>query len=206
MDFGLTPAAAFFQQQPNGRWHGIDELVCFDMGASRFADALKRKVSEIRSMITRGDTLEFVFRGDPSGDSRSATDEETYFSVLRANGIPAQPASTNDPTIRRDALTRPLTRMVDGGPGILLSPKMKLFRKALKGAWCYRRVKITGTDRFKDEADKDTFSHIGEAGEYALLDAGEHSIVNSSQAKHFPRGPVTARVPATSRDYLDVGW
>jgi hypothetical protein len=206
MDFGLTPAAAFLQQQANGRWHGIDELVCFDLGASRFADALKRKVSEIRTMIPKGDSLEFVFRGDPSGESRSATDEETYFSVLRANGIPALPASTNDPTIRRDAITRPLTRMIDGGPGILLSPKMKMFRKALKGAWCYRRVKVSGSDRFKDEADKNEFSHIGEAGEYAIMDAGDHAVVNSSQARHFPKGPVTPRIAPTGRDWLDVGW
>jgi hypothetical protein len=81
-----------------------------------------------------------------------------------------------------------------------------MFSKALKGAWYYERVKAKGSERFKDQACKNDFSHIGEAGEYALLDAGEHSVVNSSQAKRFPKGPVTARIPATGRDYLDVGW
>jgi hypothetical protein len=206
LDFGLTPAAVFWQQHPTGRWHGIDELVCFDMGAERFADALKRKVAAIRAMIPRGDSLEFVFRGDPSGDSRASTDERKYFDVLRNNGIPALPATTNDTAIRRDAFTRPLTRLVDGGPGLLLSPLCKMLRKALKGAWCYRRVKVAGSDRFKDEAEKNDFSHVGEAAEYGLMDAGEHAVVNSSQAKHFPKGPVTPRIAPSGRDWLDVGW
>lgn len=74
---------------------------------------------------------------------------------------------------------RPLTRNVDGGrPGLLLSPTMTETRKALAGAWAYKRVQITGAERYKDEADKGSFSHIGEAAEYGLIDAGEHSLIN----------------------------
>jgi hypothetical protein len=190
MDFGLTPAAAFTQRALNGRWHVIDELVCYDMGATRFADELKRKCAEIRQRTTDGDLLVFVFRGDPTGDNRDPSNEETVIKVLRANGIPASGASTNNPTIRRDAVDRPLTRMVEGGPGLLLDPRCKVLHKALKGAWCYKRVKVSGGDRFKDQADKNAFSHVGEALEYALMDAGEHAVVNAPVVNRQMHRPV----------------
>lgn len=187
MDFGLSPAAALAQRQPSGRWHFFDEVVCEDMGASNFADQLKLTCAEWKRQVPG---LEFVFRGDPSGDQRVGTDEQTVFQVLRANGIPALPCSTNDPTVRRDALDRPLMRMVNGGPGILISPKCKVLRKGLKGGFQYKRVKVSGGDRYVDKPDKNRFSHVCEAAEYALMDAGEHAVVNSAQAKLFPRGPV----------------
>lgn len=193
MDFGLSPAAAFLQRQPNGRWHAFDEVVCEDMGAERFADLLKVKVADLRQAAA-GAALDFVFRGDPSGDNRSQTDEKTVFQVLRANGIQAMPSSTNDTAARRAALERPLMRMVSGGPGILFSPRCRMLREGLKGAFCYRRVRVAGADRYKDVPDKTAHSHIVEACEYALLDAGEHAVVNSAAAQRIAMiGPVVPR-------------
>lgn len=199
MDFGLSPAAVFLQRQPNGRWHVLDEVVCADMGAERFADQLKLKMAELaRRCPSPGTKLDFVFRGDPSGDNRSQTDEKTVFQVLRANGIMAMPASTNDTSARRSALERPLTRMVAGGPGILFSPRVQTLREGLKGAFCYRRIRVAGAERFKDVPDKTEHSHVVEACEYALLDAGEHAVVNSPMTQRtaaagpvIPRGSIT---------------
>ncbi len=187
MDFGLTPAAVFWQRQSTGQWWGLDEVVCVDTGAVRFADAIKAKVAEMKAHQSG---LTFVFRGDPSGDDRRDTTEDTYFSVLRANGIPALPCSTNDAQIRRDALDRPLQRSIGGEPGVLISPACKMLRRGLAGAWFYKRVEVPGEERFKDEPDKGPFSHVCEAGEYGLMDGGEHALINSAQARNMPRGPV----------------
>jgi hypothetical protein len=187
MDFGLTPAAVFWQRQPSRQWWGLDEIVCTDTGAVRFADALKAKCLEMKNLQAG---LTFVFRGDPSGDDRRDTTEDTYFSVLRANGIPALPCSTNDAQIRRDALDRPLQRMVAGEPGVLISPACKHLRRGLAGAWYYKRIEVPGEERFKDEPDKGPYSHICEAGEYGLMDAGEHAMVDSAQARFMPKGAV----------------
>lgn len=191
LDFGVVVSAAmFWQRQSNGQWWGIDELVCEDMGTPRFADEIKRKCVEIAAATgIPGANLTFTFRGDPAGVGRNS-EERTNFSILAANGVQALPASTNDPALRRNALERPLTRMVNGQPGLLISPKCKVFRKGLKGAWCYKRIKVSGAERFKDEPDKNYWSHVCEAGEYGLMDAGEHAVVNSFQAKHFPKAPV----------------
>jgi hypothetical protein len=190
MDFGLSPAAGFFQRQANGQQWGLEEVVCQDMGAVRFADALKAKTAQMKA-LTAG--LTFVFRGDPSGDQRVGTDEQTVFQALRANGISALPCSTNDPQLRRDALDRPLTRMVDGKPGLLVSPSMIVFREGMAGGFCYKRVLVAGSEKYRDVPDKNKYSHVVEAAEYALLDSGEHAIVNAAQAQHFPKNPVAAR-------------
>jgi hypothetical protein len=193
MDFGLSPAAAFMQRQPNGRWHAFDEIVCEDMGAEKFANEIKLKVAEWRQRV--GMDLHFAFRGDPSGDSRVGTDEGTVFKTLAAHGIVAVPASTNDVGVRRAALERPLTRMVAGGPGILFSPRCKTLRKGLKGGFQYKRVQVRG-ERYQDKPDKGPYSHICEAAEYALMDAGEHTIVNTSRVQQHtmpvvPKGAIT---------------
>lgn len=189
LDFGVVIAAAmFWQKQPNGQWWGIDELVCEDMGTPRFADAIKLKCVEI-TKSAGAQQLEFTFRGDPAGSGRG-NEERTNFNILSANGVQALPASTNDPAIRRNALERVLTRMVGGQPAVLISPKCKVLRKGLKGAWCYRRIKVSGAERFKDEPDKNYWSHVCEASEYGLMDAGEHAVVNSFGAKQFPKQSV----------------
>jgi hypothetical protein len=197
MDFGLTPAAVFWQRQKDGQWWALEEVVCTDMGAVRFADQLKAKCADMRAQ-TSG--LTFIFRGDPSGDNRSGTDEKTVFQVLRSNGIPALPCSTNDPQIRRDAIDRILQRSLSGKPGLQVSPSLKVFRRGMAGAWCYKRVEVTGHERFRDEPDKNEFSHVCEAGEYGLMDAGEHAMVNSAQAMNFPKNAVQVQKTWDPRD------
>ena len=196
MDFGLTPAAVFWQRAPTGRWHAIDEIVFEDGDAVRLADAIKLKAAELRNeaRIDPNDegALKFIFRGDPAGDDRAGTDSQTVFQTLRLNGVPALPASTNDPAIRRDALTRPLTRMVNGGPGLLVSPRCKILRKGLAGGFQYKRVQVKGDERFMNKPDKNFFSHVVEAAEYALMDAGEHTIVDATAigTMKMPNRPV----------------
>lgn len=191
-DFGLTPAAAFFQRQPNKQWWGLDEIAMEDGDAETLAQEIKIKMADLQSRSDQ--KLTFVVRGDPSGDSRVGTNRDTPIRVMNANGVRCIGNSTNDTELRRSALDRPLTRLVAGGkPGLLLSPKMKCLRKALAGGFHYVRVQMAGAERFRDIPDKNIHSHIAEAAEYALMDAGEHAVVNSEGAKAFPKGPVIAR-------------
>jgi len=174
MDFGLTPAAAFACNGAFGSWDIFDEIVCFDAGAEEFAQIIKAKVDEYPGM-------RWIFRGDPAGDSRVGTDKRTVFHVLRANGIPAHPTSTNDPTLRRDALGRVLRRMRSGKPALRVGARCKYIRKALGGGWCFKRYNMGG-ERFRTEPDKNEYSHIGEALEYALIDSGEKASIPAGLA------------------------
>lgn len=176
LDFGLTPAAAFLQRQADGRWWVFDELPMEDGDAAMLAEELKARVAQWNAKVPG---LTWVFRGDRSGDERAQSDSGTPFAVLRAHGVYALPASSNDPVLRRAALDRPLTRLIHGRPGILISPVCNVIRKGLSGAFHYKRVAIAGKESlYRDVPNKTFHSHICEALEYGLMDAGEHAVIN----------------------------
>jgi len=166
IDFGLTPAAVFGQRDVKGRWRFIHELVTEDTGAVRFAEMLKNE-------FARFPNCDFEVWGDPAGDQRAQTDERTPFQILRKAEINARPAPSNDFTLRREAVAQPLSRLVDGDPGLLISPKCSMLRKAMGGGYCYKRVQVSGDDRFHDKPDKNMYSHVADAAQYLMLGAGE---------------------------------
>ena len=181
IDFGLTPAAAFLQRNRWGQWCVIDELVTEDTATDEFATLLNTKLQREYAMVNDID-----FWGDPAGDERAETDKTTPFMVLQAAGIPAAPVWTNDPVIRRGALSRQLSRLgLNGQPGFQVSPKARMLRKGLAGGFKYRRMQITGEERYHDKPEKNNYSHIVEACEYALVGAGEgDKLIESSVGRN----------------------
>jgi hypothetical protein len=171
LDFGLTPAAAFVQKQASGQWIVFDEITTEHLGVKNFGENLL-------GPKLRGEYGEFnvVVCGDPSGSDEASTDESTCFEILKGIGIPASPVLTNDPTIRRECVDGPLTRMIDGKPGILISPKCKVIRKGLSGGFYYRRIQVAGDERFQNKPYKNKYSHPVEALEYALMKGGEGRV------------------------------
>lgn len=181
IDFGLTPAAVFGQPDASGRWALIDELVTEDMGQVRFGELLKAK------MLREYADHEWDVYGDPAGMQRAQTDERTPFDILRAMGIPARPCPTNDFTIRREAVAAGLNRLVDGRPGLIVSPKCVSLRKGMAGAYAYKRLQVSGDERYHDVPDKGRFSHVCEAAQYLLVGAGEGRQLVRSPRDNRPR-------------------
>lgn len=171
LDFGLTPAAVFAGRLPNGQWRWRRELVTEDTGIIRFADEMKRYLG----IHFPGWPIASI-TGDPAGDQRQAGDSEerTVFQLLKAQGIEAVPAPTNDFAIRTEAVSQPLRRMIDGEPGFLIHPDCKITRKGMQGGYMFKRVKVAGDERYRDMPDKNRYSHPCEAGQYVMLGNGEH--------------------------------
>ena len=177
IDFGRTPAAAFCQKLPIGRWVVFDEFTSEDMSASIFGPELKRYID------THYRDFQFRFWGDPAGDAKGQATDDTPFIVLRRHGINAIPTHSNRPLERRAALTNPMMRnCMDGKPAFLLSPKCTMIRKGLAGGFCYKRLKVKG-DRYLDQPDKNEFSHVVEALEYALQGGGEGRAATVGESK-----------------------
>lgn len=167
IDFGLTPSAVFAQRMPNGRWFGINELVCQDMGMTRFAPVLN---AFIQQWYPEHD---FLFYGDPSGDFRAGTDETTPFQILHKHSIKARPAPSNDPVIRIESVNNVLSRMVDGDPGLVISRQnCPILVSGFLGGYRYRRMK-TSREMYDDRPDKNKFSHPHDAFQYMMLGGGE---------------------------------
>lgn len=166
MDFGLTPAGLWGQRMPNGQVRIHSELVSEDMGVKRFAGIWK---SETNLRYPGIDVVKIT--GDPAGTARG-DDEQDTFMVMKGEGVVAVPAHTNSFTIRREAFALPMTRLIDGQPGMLIHPQCKRLRKALAGGYHFKRVHVSGSERFKDAPDKDMHSHVAEAGQYLVLGMG----------------------------------
>lgn len=168
VDFGRTPAAIMMQYVEHlQRWVWLAELGGEDMSAVIFGPELKRLIErEYPGMAVRA-------WGDPAGEARGQATEDTPIQMLRAAGIPIQPAPSNIAALRRAAIAGPCSRLSPHGPGLLVSPACKMARKGLMGGFCYRRIKLVGQERYTDEPDKNAYSHYVEAGEYGMLGGGE---------------------------------
>lgn len=171
MDWGLTPAASFGQIMPNGQWRVRSELATEDMGVVRFAELVKEHLA-----LRYGGFKIASITGDPAGGIRGA-DERTCFDIVKAAGLEARPAHTNDPVVRREAFAAPMRRMVDGEPGLLVHPDCRYLRKGLAGAYNYKRVMVSGDAKYRDTPDKNIYSHICEAAEYMFMGAGEGKAI-----------------------------
>lgn len=181
IDFGLTPAAAIGQITASGQFQVIDELVTEDMGAVNFGKLLHEKLSREYC----GCQLEIY--ADPAGEQRADTDETTPFEILWNQGIEAWPTYTNDFTIRREAVADYMQRLdFRGKPAFLLGPKAKMLRKACSGGYKYKRMQVTGQQRFQDKPDKGRYSHIGDALQYLFLGAvGGDRVVGGYDKKEI---------------------
>ena len=167
LDFGLTPAAAFCMRLPRGRWAIVHELVCQDMGALRFAEMLRQEIA------MKFSHCDITIYGDPAGDMRAQTDESTPFQILRGAGVTASPAPSNDVALRLESVTACLSRMTEGLPGLLVDPSCAMIKKGFLGGYHYRRLSVSGAERYDEKPSKNRYSHVHDALQYALLGAGE---------------------------------
>jgi hypothetical protein len=179
MDFGLTPAGVVAQRMRNGQIRIHRELVTEDMGVKRFGGEWHRTMSEHYP----GMEWERV-TGDPSGDARN-TEENTCFELLASERVRAVPAITNDPIKRQEAFAHPLSRIIDGEPGMLIHTRCRMLRKALAGAYHYKRVQVAGADRYHDKPHKNMHSHVAEAGQYLVLGMGEYRETAKRPDRHM---------------------
>lgn len=171
LDFGLTPAALIGQQSIAGQWRFRHELVTEDTGILRFGDELNLFMARnYAGWPVNGIT------GDPAGDQRQGGDSEerTAFQLLASKRITAVPSPdrSNDFALRSEAFSAPMRKLIDGEPGMLIHPDCIVTRKGLQGGYAYKRIRVVGSDRFRDMPDKNKYSHPCEAGQYLVLGAG----------------------------------
>ena len=86
-----------------------------------------------------------------------------------------------------------LNRMVDGEAGLLLSPSCKMLRKGFSGGYAYKRVRVTGDERYHDKPDKNAYSHPHDALQYLLCGGGEGRAVLGREKRRRERGMRPAR-------------
>ncbi|SAL59581.1 Terminase-like family protein [Caballeronia peredens] len=189
MDFGLTPAAVFAQHMPNGQWRKRSEVVTERAGIIRFARLVKDHIAQQYPNFKIGSIT-----GDPAGNAANGGDEEerTTFQLLEANGLKVEPARSNAPTLRIEAVRDPMTRLIDGEPGMLVHPDCKTLRKGYMGGYHYKRMQMSGDERYQDVPNKNMYSHVCDADQYLMIGAGEgKAIVRREPVANRPSFAIT---------------
>lgn len=164
-DWGTTPACVIVQLSPMGQLRVLDEE-CFDDGVVRDLAA-----NRVRPLLVQ-DYVAFQAKGwgDPAGVARESTGL-TAFDVLREEQLPANPAPSNDPGMRIDAVAYFLGRMVEGQPGFLLSPHCERLRKGFRGRYKYEKIltRLGQDEKYHTAPAKNIFSHPHDALQYVAL-------------------------------------
>lgn len=161
-DFALNPTCIIGQTTPRGQLLILDEV----SGESGLEQFLRNILNPL--MNTKYMGFQLLGQGDPSGNVRGQTDEKTCYQVLRTEGYKnVIPARTNGLVSRHMAVESFLGKLVDGQPGLVVSPNCTMLRKGFNGG--YRRRKIPGLDEYYDQPEKNIYSHYHDALQYLCM-------------------------------------
>ena len=180
-DGGLTPSCIIGQMTKRGQLRVVAELVSEDMGVRQFA---RDVVKPFLQRNFYGIEVAFSYI-DPAGKGRGEAEAKSAMGILNDDyvddnedgdtitplnmGFETEPAPTNDPTKRIDAVNSFIIKLVDGEPGYLVSRTCNMIRKGKIGGYQYKRVQVSGEDKFRDKPDKNKYSHPADAEQYMAL-------------------------------------
>lgn len=165
MDFGLNPSCTINQLDYHGRFLTYAALTSDGMGLLRFIQTVLKPL-----LAQRFPGMPIIVIGDPAGTQRAQTDEKSCFDILKAEGFQVIGASTNSIVARIAAVDAYLARQIDGKAGHLIDPvHCKPLLQALRGGY---RYKAKRNGEHEDTPEKNLYSHIADAHQYACLHAG----------------------------------
>ena len=163
LDCGLTPAAIFTQCDIKGRLF-IHKEICGDyMDMRDFTEQFLKPI--IRTWLHG---IDYIIIGDPAGSAKSQVDSRSVYKELKSQGLKARPSGTNSLQPRLGAVSSFLNRMIEGKPGFYLNPSCVTLRRAMNGGYKFRRIRVGG-ERYTDLPDKNQYSHIADALQYACV-------------------------------------
>lgn len=177
---GRNPSAIFLQKVDSGQVRVVHELVCEDMGAQLFAKLLR---VDINRFFPHCDVQ---YWGDPAGGNKTQNDEFTYFQILKQHaGITVRPSPVLRIKPRLEAVKSLFLRNVYGGkPAVLISTACKVFISGLSGGYKFRQLQVSGEARHHDEPEKNRYSDVQDAFQYAVCGMGEYLIMTKGEQRH----------------------
>ena len=172
LDYGLTPCAAIIQDTPEGGWVVLRELVSFNMSSDEFAPMLKKFLNDEFPEFDLRSGVKFF--GDPSV-KRSEVDKKIVTDSFFKEGMMVLSSPCNNVwETRKKCVNQPLSRLINGKPGLVLDPACAKIRQAFNGGYHYKKIPTSGGgQRIMEVPDKNEFSHIMDALQYALAGGGE---------------------------------
>lgn len=159
IDFGRTPAAVFKQRDPRGRVVTLRELTAENMGIETF---LNTRLMPMMANEFAG--CHFATAPDPAGFAKQQLNEMTLVDVLKNAGLKVVRPPTNKPELRIQAVERLLNQQLEGKALYVIDPRCT---KLIQGFKYGYRYKIKRNGELEDRPDKNEFSHVHDANQYA---------------------------------------
>lgn len=185
-DFGLTPACVVVQVTSRGQVRVLKEYVAEDMGIKTFANNIV--IPQLAIDFPYCKVSEWA-EGDPAGAKGDEIMEElSCIGELCSLGIPTRAATTNDPDVRINSVRYFLNLMVDGRPAFLISREgCPILVKGFMSGYHFKRMMISGDERYQDKPNKNKYSHPHDALQYRLMPfASERLIDKPEKPKYDP--------------------
>lgn len=172
VDAGLTPACTINQLYPGHRLVTHAEIVTVNMGALRMIE------QELRPLLAspRFNGVPVLVVTDPAARQRAQTDERSVVDIFIAAGFRTRPAHTNSIVGRVAAVDYFLNRQADEKPALLVDPSCKVLIQGLAGLYRYR---INKAGEHGETPEKNIYSHVCEALQYAAVNASGGAIFGS---------------------------
>ncbi len=190
-DYGRTPSCIVGQMTARGQLRCIDEFVVDATGEGMGIRTFTRDIVKPALSAKYNGMTVLQSWGDPSGIARDGNDL-SMFDIQAQEGIPTEPAPTNDPISRQDAVIKFLKTSIDGEPGFLLSPKCVFIRKGFLGGYQYAKMNVSGDDRYAPAPAKNKFSHPHDALQHMCQAAsGGITVAINSQKREVKVKPST---------------
>jgi phage terminase large subunit len=176
-DFGLTPSCIVVQITPRGQLRVLREYTSEDMGIRTFA----------KGIVLPGLITDFVYNkvgeseADPAGAAGDMIMEElSCIGELNNLGILTNGASTNDIDVRHSSVRYFLNSMIDGQPAFLISREhCPTLRKGFINGYHFKRLSISGDERYQDKPNKNKFSHPHDGLQYIAMKFAADRIIES---------------------------
>jgi hypothetical protein len=178
-DGGLTPACVVVQMSARGQLRVLKEYIGEDIGIRSFAENVV--IPGLKKDFPYCQVGTSVF--DPAGGARDAIMEEmSCISELCSLGIQTIAAKTNNIEARIAAVRFFLNRMVDGQPCFALAKNAcPSLRKGFIRDYVYKRLAVSGEERYKDKPDKNMASHCHDSLQYIMLEFASDAIMKDKQ-------------------------
>lgn len=180
-DFGLTPACIVIQITPRGQMRVLKEYQAEDMGIRTFA----------KNVVIPSLPIDFPYNkvgeseGDPAGEAGDAIMEElSCIGELNNLGIKTNAASSNDIDVRVGSVRYFLNMMIDGQPAFVLDrEKCPGLRKGFVSGYHFKRMNVSGDDRYQEKPNKNTYSHRHDGLQYVSMKFASDRIIEKQQPK-----------------------
>lgn len=161
VDFGRTPAACLLQRDARGRVLVLGELTSENMGVETF---LRTRLQPF--LANNFASCSFVAAPDPAGFAKQQLNEMSLVDVLRGAGFKCVKPPTNDPEKRVQAVERLLLQHQEGKAMFLVDPSCEMLIKGFRYGY---RYKLKKNGEQEDRPDKNAYSHVHDACQYASL-------------------------------------